>query len=102
MNFNTTCLEGCTPPQIINFNIAINDISNIKIYDNCDCEYDLNKLQFAYSLDNLCWSCYMSYDEALSNIIDIKQDFYIRIKISGIIGKIQVNDNIFTDYSTEL
>ena len=84
MNFNTSCLGSCNPPQIINFNLAINDISLIEIYNDCDCIYNTNELEYAYSLDNLCWSCYMSYDEALTNTIDINSDFYLRIKIKGI------------------
>lgn len=102
MEFNTSCLGGCTPPQIVNINIPINDLSKLKIYNDCDCEYDYNSLQFAYSLDNLCWSCYMSYNEALTNLIEIQQDYFIRIKISGNISKITYDENIFTDYSTEL
>lgn len=102
MEFNTSCLGGCTPPQIVNINIPINDLSKLKIYNDCDCEYDYNSLQFAYSLDNLCWSCYMGYNEALTNLIEIQQDYFIRIKISGNIGKITYDENIFTDYSTEL
>lgn len=102
MEFNTSCLSGCVPPQIVNINIPINDLSKLKIYNDCDCEYDYNGLQFAYSLDNLCWSCYMSYNEALTNLIEIRQDYFIRIKISGNISKITYDENIFTDYSTEL
>lgn len=102
MNFNTSCLGSCNPPQIINFNLAINDISLIEIYNDCDCVYNTNELEYAYSLDNLCWSCYMSYDEALTNTIDINSDFYLRIKIKGIIGKILYNKETFTDYSTQL
>ena len=102
MNFNSTDLSTCTPPQIVNFSLAINDPSNIKVYDECGCEYDYNSLQFAYSIDNICWSCYMSYDEFLSNTVDLNQDFYVRIKLAGTIGKITVNDEPFTNYSTEL
>ena len=48
------CLDGCAPSQILNINgYAFNDISNLKIYDHCGKEYDLSKLEYAYSLDNL-------------------------------------------------
>lgn len=101
MDFNPN-LGACTPPQILNFSYAVNDINNLVIYDNCGCPHDLSTIQFAYSLDSICWSCYMSYDEALKNIIDLKQDFYIRAKVPGGIGKVELNGETFTDYSTEL
>lgn len=82
--------------------MAFNDIDGIKIYDNCDNEYDLTNSMIAYSVDNICWSCYMNYDAFLASIIDINYDFYVRIKISGIIGKITINNEQFTDYSTSL
>lgn len=102
MNFNSSCLGGCTPPQIVTFSLAINDISTIKIYNDCDCLYDANELKYAYSLDFVCWSCYMSYRDVLTNTIELNQDFYVKIEVAGIIGKIEVDDNIFTDYSTEI
>lgn len=102
MNFSTTCLPGCTPPQIININFAINDISSIAIYDDCDNMYSFDQLKYAYSLDSLCWSCYMTYTEILTNTLDIKQDFYIRIEIAGIVGKILVGGEQTVNYSTEL
>ena len=102
MNFSTTCLPGCTPPQIININFAINDISSIAIYDDCDNMYSFEQLKYAYSLDSLCWSCYMTYTEILTNTLDIKQDFYIRIEITGIVGKILVGGEQTVNYSTEL
>lgn len=102
MNFNTSCIGACTPPQTINLTMPINDISTIKVYNDCDCIYDNSNLEFAYSLDGVCWSCYMSYKEALSSTIELKQDFFVRIKLSGVIGKVTINDTQISDYSTEL
>lgn len=102
MNFNTSCLNGCTPPQILNINIPINDISLLKVYNECECEYEQNTLQYGYSLDNVCWSCYMSYNEILQNTVELNQDFYLRTKISGIIGKIIYDNEVITEYSTEI
>lgn len=102
MDFNSVCNSSCAPAQIINFNIAINDISNIVIYNDCECAYDIKDLQISYSTDNVCWSCYLSYKDALINTIELKQDFYIRIKIKGVIGKITVDGQVFTDYSTQI
>ena len=56
MDFNSTCNGACTPPQIINLEMPVQDISTLKIYNECGCEYSNEVLQFAYSLDGVCWS----------------------------------------------
>ena len=39
----------------------------------------------------------MSYDEILKNTISLKQDFYFRIKVYGVIGYLTIdNENVFT------
>lgn len=103
MNFQPN-LCGCGPKQIISFNIPIksDDIANIKIFNDCNEEYSTSDLKYAYSLDNVCWSCYVDYNDILLNTIDINQDLYIRIKISNVISKIQVNGVDFVDYSVQL
>ena len=42
-----------------------------KILDSCNNPYDLTTLEFAYSLDSACWSCFMSYNDILTNTVDI-------------------------------
>ena len=97
-------LCGCAPKQIITFNIPINfnQLSSIKIIDDCDKEYILDDLSYAYSVDNVCWSCYISHSDILRNVVDIKSDFYLRIKIGGPIKSIQIDNSLYTDYSTQL
>ena len=102
MSLNSFDLCGCAPIQIVNMNLAINNINEIKVYNNCDELYDLNSLQFAYSVDGLCWSCYISYDEFQSNTIDLHSDFYVRFKVQGEIKRIELNNQQFIDYSTQL
>ena len=102
MEYNISCLDGCSPPQVLNISMAINDISVIEIFNNCDCKYDKDQLQYAYSLDNICWTCYMSYNDILKSTVNLKQDFYVRIKIPNTIGYITINDNISHDYTTQL
>lgn len=99
--FNSSCLGACTPPQILTLTYAVNDISNITVYGGCDA-YDMKSLEWSYSVDNVCWSCFMSYDEALSNIVELTSDYFIRIKINGIICKVQIDDVDTNDYSTAL
>lgn len=102
MDFNTTCNGICAVPQIINLSLPINDISTIKVYDDCGCEYKLEDLKFSYSLDNLTWSCDMSYEEALTNTIELNQDFFVRFKLKGILGKIEIDGEQILDYSTSI
>lgn len=99
--FNSSCLGACTPPQILTLTYAVNDISNITVYGGCDA-YDMKSLEWSYSVDNLCWSCFMSYDEILANIVDLNSDFYIRVKINGVICKVQIDGTDTSDYSTAL
>ncbi len=100
----TSKLCGCAPKQIVTFNIPINfdELSNIVIIDECSEQYDNNILEWSYSLDNVCWSCYIKYNEILSNTVDIGQDFYLRIKIPGGISKISICSNDVLDYSIQL
>ena len=69
----------CTPIQIININEPIKNIDDIIINKTKDCVYKMNMLKFAYSIDMLCYSCYMDYNSILSNTIDMTSDFFIRI-----------------------
>lgn len=103
MDFNNFCLGSCAPKQIINLNgIAFNDISGISITDQYGNEYDLTKTEIAYSLDNVCWSCYMNYSEFVEVTAELMQDYYIRFKINGQISEVKINDEVWSDYSTQL
>lgn len=97
-------LCGCAPKQILTFNVPIkfDDIPNIKIYDNCCEEYANSSLEYSYSLDSICWSCYVSYNDILLNTVNIKNDLYIRIKVAGVIQKVLVNCCPYTTYTTVL
>lgn len=101
-DFAKSTLGNCIPPQILSLTYPLKDISMIHIYDECGCEYKRSSLQFAYSIDGICWSCYMSYDEALANTIELTSDFFIKVIITGIIGKVMIGDDITSDYSTDL
>lgn len=95
------CLGSCNPPQILNLNYAISDMSSLKIFGNCN-EYDHSEILYSYSIDNVCWSCFMSYDECLSNTIGLNSDFYIKVKISGTICKVELNDDPIYEYTTQI
>ena len=83
MDCNQLSLCGCQPTQIVNFNMAFNNINNLHIFRDCNNEYDLNNLLFSYSIDSLCWSCYVSYNDLLINTVDIKSDIYIKANVDG-------------------
>lgn len=95
-------LGSCNPTQIININQPINELNNFTVYNECNEAYDNGNLLFSYSLDSICWSCYMSYDELLKNTIDINGDFYLRFKINNIVGSITNDNEQITDYSSQL
>ena len=97
---NTSCIQGCKPPQIVNLNLAINDISKLEIYDECGSIY--TELKYAYSVDSVCWSCYMSYDEILENTIELVSDFYVRLRVQGNVSKVLIDGEEITDFSTQL
>ena len=102
MNINGTCLDGCTPHQIISLTYPIKDMSSLVVYNDCNEAYDISKLEYSYSLDGACWTCYMSYDDIVKATLDINSDFYINIKVAGIIGGVSLDNTPITDYTTQL
>ena len=102
MDFNNiNCLGSCNPPQVVTLAYALNDISTVSINNNCGA-YDRSELEYSYSLDGLCWSCYMTYDNALANTIDINSDFYLRLKVNGQVCGVYINDESISDYDVQL
>lgn len=101
MEYNQFCLGQCTPPQIISFDYAISDVSKLILYGGCDA-YDTSLLQYSYSIDNVCWSCFMSYDECLTNTVELDSDFYLKVKVAGNICKVTYDGENINDYSAAL
>jgi hypothetical protein len=102
MNLEQICLDSCSPKQIININNeAFNDISIIEIYNDCNA-YDKSTLEYSYSIDDNCWSCFMKYNDFLNVTVELKQDYYIRIRIAGPVTKITINGENWPYYSTQL
>lgn len=91
---------GCSPTQIVNIHMPINEITELVIKDKCGnifCD-----LQYSYSLDGVCWSCYMSADELTLATLNTISDYFVRVKLRGEIGGIFINDEETFDYSTSL
>ena len=92
MDFNNyNCLSGCNPPQEVILTYALNDISKIMINNNCNA-YNTSELQYSYSIDGICWSCYMSYDDCLANTIELDSDFYLKIKVNGPVCSVTIDE----------
>ena len=102
MDFSNYNIGSCNPTQILNINFPINNVDQIDIYNECNEAYDKNSLLYSYSVDSVCWSCYMSYDNILKNTVDLDGDFYLRIKLNNIIGGVYNEGEPTTDYTTQL
>lgn len=102
MDFSNYNIGSCNPMQILNINFPINNVDQIDIYNECNEAYDKNSLLYSYSIDSVCWSCYMSYDNILKNTVDLDGDFYLRIKLNNIIGGVYDEGEPTTDYTTQL
>lgn len=96
-----TFLPGCKPSQDLSITYAVKSIELLHVY-NDTCEYDRSLLQYAYSLDAVCWSCFMSYDEIMMTTGDLKQDFFVNVRVPGEVAGVKYDDTPITNYSTSL
>lgn len=101
MNNSVRNLGGCAPKQIISIGPAINDMTTVELY-NGDCKYCTNELQYSYSVDGVCWSCFMSFDEALAATVELTTDFFLKIKMAGQVTGVTIDGEPTTDYTTQL
>ena len=102
MDVNNYSLGNCNPTQIININFPIDDVNQITLYNNCNEAFDRNSMLYGYSLDMVCWSCYMSYSDIIKNTADLDGDFYLRLKLNDTFNSIYDGDEPTTDYTTQL
>ena len=112
INYNN---GSCNPQQIINITYPISDASKLSLYginanidpnwknleSNKNQEIDKNCILYAYSIDSICWSCYMSYDDLLKNTVDLNGDFYVKTKLSEPISDVKYDDES-TPYTAQL
>lgn len=102
MGLDLYCLDGCQPAQVLTINVAINDFSNLHIYDINGNLYDNTCLEYSYSTDGANYSCWMKYDEIANKLFEYKSDYYIKVKVNGTIGSVKYFDENIEDYSTSL
>lgn len=74
------------PIKIINSN-------NIDITNNCE---------FSWSIDGVCWTCWVDYSNYVKICSNIESDFYLKIKIKDSIGKLLIGGIETNCYSITL
>lgn len=94
---------ACNSYQIINFNnyaLSFDDIQTLQIYDARDNLYQ--NVEYAYSDDDSCWSCFMSLDSLNSIIVNKNSDMFVKCRVKGLVGNVKLNGNDYKEYSTSL
>ena len=86
---NTSCGVG----QVLTFKYPISTLDsdpdsyiyNISIYSDPTktCRYDNSCIKWAYSTDNICYSCWLSYDDFKSLTVDLSGDLYVKALVNG-------------------
>lgn len=92
----------CNPPQVLNLNYAVNDFSNISIYNNDNVKINNECLEWSYSIDGVTWSCWLTYNDAGNILFELSTDYFIKIKVKDTIYKVFYDDTELTDYSVSL
>lgn len=82
--------------------MPVNDVAQIRLYDRCGDVYDMTSLKYSYSVDSICWSCYMSIDDVVESTLDNISDYFVRIKVAGEVSSVTIDDEETTDYTTSL
>ena len=60
----------------------VNTKAKIDIQES-DSTTGMTSLQYSYSVDMGCWSCYMSYEDLMNNLVDLTGDYYVKVKNAG-------------------
>lgn len=98
-----SCLGSCSPIQVVNFDSHTFNADTVKTIKVCDdCGNEISNVEYAYSVDSSCWSCYMDIDTLMRNIISLNSDIYVRIRVASVVGKVYIGCNETYDYSTQL
>lgn len=98
MEFNN---QSCMPPQVAQLTLAVNSISDLKLIKCGDESYSTDCLQVSWSYDGVNWSCFASWDDAEKALVNAKSDFYVKMKVSGVIGDVKDGDDS-VDYTTSI
>lgn len=128
MIFNNNNNSSCSPSQIITFNNSFSsyeDINNIYIfnktinissltlddiqkYNQYNYIYSESVLEYAYSIDGVCWSCYNILSNTIDALTGVNSDFFLRIKVKGPVTAIykyseeSLSLDLYSDWSISL
>lgn len=102
-NYNyKSCVCDCSPTQVINFNIAINDFSLFSIFDSNSVIHCNECLKWSYSIDGINWSCWLDYNDAAKILFEYDSDYYVKVKVNFEISKIEYNGNLYDNWDASL
>lgn len=89
------------PPQVAQLSLAVNSISDLKVLGCNSSPYSEDCLQVSWSFDGVNWSCFASWEDAEKVLVDTKSDFYVKVKVSGVITDV-TDDGESVDYTTSI
>lgn len=98
---SAACNSSCSTAQVITINEPVNSIDDVIIYrtgdmsnsiENTGCVYDTSSLKYSHSVDSVCWSCWNTYQDELSQTVSIKSDFFVKFQVSGPVSSIYIKD----------
>ena len=93
--------QSCTPPQVVQLSLAINDMQSILIIGCNSIPYDNDCLKVSWSYDGVNWSCFASWNDASRILLDTNTDFYVKFKVSGIVTDV-TNNGDSVEYTTSI
>lgn len=92
---------SCMPAQVAQLDLAVNSISDLKVFKCENCNYNTSNIKVSWSYDGVNWTCYASFSDAERATINAKTDFYVKVKVNGPISDITDSDES-VDYSTSI
>ena len=99
---NNISLGRCAPPQVVNLSQAYNNVTEYCVSNIHGCQYNPCDIKFAYSIDGVTYTCFMSFDDFLSSTINLSSDYFIKLRVQGSVGSVYINGEQVKDYTTQL
>jgi len=90
------------PAQEVSLTLAINDLSSISVIGCDNVPYSPSCLEVSWSYDGVTWSCFASYDDANRILLNASTDYYVKLKVKGIVSDVKDDEGNSLDYSTSI
>lgn len=87
---NNISLGQCAPPQVVNLSQAYNNVAEYCVSNIHGCQYNPCDIKFAYSIDGVTYTCFMSFDDFLSSTINLSSDYFIKLRVQGSVGSVYI------------